>query len=126
MKKYIIMMIIAIVGALIAASQVEAKEIKKEETIRSTQKEITECTKEAILKGYGWSGAYGAGVMALGAGLGLIVAPAAAPVAVAVIGINAVIGGAIGIGSSAVTRISDETFFDQNPIVTACIKKVLK
>lgn len=124
MKKLIVILIVAILSAFVVVSNVEAK--PTQEDPKKMQNTLSECTKDALLKGYGWSALYGAGVMTVGAGLGIALAPVTMPVAVVIVGVNGVIGASIGIGSSAVTRISDQAYFDSNPLIKACINKLNK
>jgi hypothetical protein len=86
----------------------------------------TKCTKEALINGYGWSAAYGAGVMVIGGLIGVSAAPVSVPIGIAVLTVNAVTGGAIGLGASAITRISDDVRFEMNPVASACISKIKK
>ena len=83
------------------------------------------CVAEAYLKGYGWSGTYGGAIMGVGTAVGLALSPTPVGwgVGIAVVGLNTLTGGALGVGSSAVTRLSDEKFFGFNPTTLACVEK---
>lgn len=104
-----------------APVQVPTQTVQQKVTDKTAQ-----CTKDALLAGYGWSAAYGAGIMVIGGIIGIATAPVSLPVGIAVLGVNAVTGGALGLGSSAVTRISDDVRFEVNPVAAACLAKVKK
>lgn len=103
------------------ASQVSAQTNQQKIADKTAQ-----CTKDALIAGYGWSAAYGAGIMVIGGVIGIATAPVSLPVGIAVLGVNAITGGALGLGSSAVTRISDDVRFEINPVAAACLEKVKK
>ncbi len=127
-KQLVIICLVAILGSIGVVSEVKAQtpakpaQTQKDKLVENANK----CTKDALLAGYGWSAAYGAGIMVVGGIIGLATAPVSLPVGVAVIGVNVITGGALGIGSSAVTRISDDVRFEKNPVALACLEKVKK
>jgi len=134
MKKLIqnIVIVLSVLLSVNSFAQAPAKpaQTSAQPTAQTTQQKLVDktaqCTKDALIAGYGWSAAYGAGIMVIGGIIGIATAPVSLPVGVAVLGVNAVTGGALGLGSSAVTRVSDDVRFEVNPVAAACLEKVKK
>ena len=92
---------------------------------------VQQCMNDAVVKGFVRSGIYG-GVLYGGAtAVGLAFAPAGtitAGVFVAAVGVNTFVGGTLGVGSSAMTRLSDGSYFKDSidPVAAACVVKTAK
>jgi hypothetical protein len=130
MKKLSVVQMLVVVIAAVAlllwagsARAVEWPSFENQAKILERMAKVEDCTKTVYLRGYGASGAYGAGIMGGATLLGIALSPAGSFTlgsgAVAVL-LNTVTGGAIGVGSSAVTRLMDGSYFKRDPIVTAC------
>jgi hypothetical protein len=88
---------------------------------------ISDCVQDATLKSMLHSGIYGGAILGGGTLLGIAVAPAGTftvAAGTAVVATNAVLGGLIGVGSSAVTHISLDSYFKGSAIAPACLIKV--
>jgi hypothetical protein len=73
----------------------------------------------------GWSAVYGGAVLGSAAVIGIATAPVSTPVvaAVGIIGGNALVGSLVGAGSSFITRVSDQARFNEDPLVSACVRE---
>lgn len=120
MKVKILIAILAMVALLMFSNNAKAEEVpqQKKET-------LDQCVQKTILEGYGWSALYGAGVLVVGSGLGMVLAPVSIPTGVVVATLvgESIIGGLIGVGASAVTRISDQERLEINAVAAACKEK---
>jgi hypothetical protein len=120
-KRYIISaIIIAVLGLFLLAPS--AKAVQFEEL----DKKVLLCVFKQQYFSAGWSAVYGGAVLGTAAAIGVASAPVSVPVAatVGVIGGNVVVGGLVGAGSSFITRISDQARFDQDLVVSACVKEI--
>jgi hypothetical protein len=90
---------------------------------------VDDCMVDATVKSIGIAGLYGAGVMFVGSGLGVWIAPAGmytAGQAAAVVGLNTFTGGMLGIGSGTVTHIVLNNEFDGDALRPACLRKAAR
>lgn len=117
MRKIVINFVVAVIG-LIAVLML-LPEAKASARLDAS---VEKCANTALLKGAGWSAAYGGGLLGVGAAISIATAPVSVPVAAAtaIVAANVITGGLVGAGSSMVTRISDMEFFKRDPLVVSC------
>jgi hypothetical protein len=109
MRKYL-GVIIVVVAALFVTSLYSCT-AKAAETVH--QQQVMKCTAKALFTAYGWSALYGGGLM------GAVAFSTGGP-----IGTSVMVGAAIGVGSSAVTRMSDIIGFKTDPLMAACVLEI--
>ena len=87
---------------------------------------VQDCVNKMVWKSVGVSALYGGGLMALGSTLAVATSPVSLPLAtgVAIVASNAIVGGALGAGSSAVTITYQEAKMKVSPLVAACTIEV--
>ncbi len=88
---------------------------------------ISDCVQDATLKSMLNSGLYGGAILGGGTLFGIAVAHAGTFTVVAgtaFVSTTAVVGGLIGVGSSAVTHITLDSYFKGSAIAPACLIKV--
>lgn len=128
MKKYwhrIAILAVAAIFMVAISTCANASEMEEKLPIHER---VHKCTTTTVFKGYGWSALYGGLLLGGTAALGVAIAPVSVPTSVAtgVIVGDTIIGALLGVGSSAVTRISDSNEIGSENLAQGCMKKIAK
>ena len=122
MRKALISMFVAVLALFLvfSCSPVEAAPA-------TPKQQVIDCMNKEIWKDAGVAAAYGGGVLAVGTGLGILLAPEAIPVGIAatLVGSNAVTGALLGAGSSLVSSINMSSKVKVHPYAMYCAEKLV-